>query len=82
MFFQILEDIDTRQDANAEQPRIFGHTRRTTAFFGMQDILVYRELVPPTQVPREQHLLRPEVIASLERSLTEHGDIWAELANY
>lgn len=33
-------------------------------------------------VPREQHRLpRPEVIESLERSLVEHGDIWAELAN-
>jgi hypothetical protein len=31
----------------------------------------------------EQHRLpRPEVIASLEHSLKEHGDIWAELAKH
>ncbi|HUX76170.1 MAG TPA: hypothetical protein VMY40_05975 [Anaerolineae bacterium] len=31
----------------------------------------------------EQHWLpRPEVVASLEHSLKEHGDIWAELAKH
>jgi hypothetical protein len=38
---------------------------------------VRREPIPqePCEIPR------PEVIESLERSLTEHEDVWAELAN-
>jgi hypothetical protein len=79
MLFQVI-DIDTRQHANAEQPPIFGQP--TTVFFGMQ-VIENREMTFMTPTPREQRPLpRQEVIESLERSLREHGDIWAELAKH
>ena len=33
------------------------------------------------QTRERRYFLREEVIESLERSLTEHADVWAELAN-
>ncbi len=36
--------------------------------------------VPPTGADADQP--HPDVIASLERSLKEHADVWAELSRY
>jgi hypothetical protein len=78
MLTQII-DIDTRQYANTEQSGVFAQA--TTDFFVMQDVMFDRATMLITQVSRGRHLLpRPEVLQSLERSLVEHGEIWAELA--
>lgn len=81
MLFQILPDIDTRQYANSEQVTAFGSS--TTDFFGMQLLQMNRDVTLVTSVPRGQYAVpRQEFVESLERSLREHGDIWAELANH
>lgn len=81
MCVQVTVEIDVRQYANAEQSAIFAEP--TTDFFGMQLFLLDREAVSLEQVSHEQPSeLRREVIESLERSLVEYGDVWAELAKY
>ena len=65
MFNQIVEDIDARQDANAEQLRIF--RRPTTDFFGMQYIPRDREMAMTTQgfpykIPREVSRAREQFV--------------------
>jgi len=67
--------------ANAEQLKIFAQP--TTDFFGAQHIVINRDVAMTALTSQEEgSRLRPEVIKSLERSLKEHADIWAELANY
>ena len=78
MISQVI-DIDMRRYANAGQPKIFG--RATTDFFAMQDIAINRGIALTAQAPRRRPVLpRPQVVESLERSLAEHGETWAELA--
>jgi len=81
MFFQVAQDmIDLREYANSEQPRFFGQS--AADFFGMQAIPIDWEGVPATQVQLEQSQSpRTEVVESLQRSLTQHRDVWAELAH-
>jgi len=79
MFFQSAIDFKTTQYANAEQPEFFAEL--TTDLLPMTPILMIGEEEPTVQVPHErQQIPRPHVIESLERSLAEHGDIWAKLA--
>jgi hypothetical protein len=81
MLFQILPDMDTRQYANSEQAT--GFAPSTTDFFGMQLLQMDRDVALRTLAPRGQYAVpRQEFVESLERSLREHGDIWAELANH
>jgi len=82
MLFQIMPDVDVRKYANSEPPS--GLVAPTTDFFGVQLLRMRQDIAPITQMPREQRSLprpRQEVIESLERSIAEHGDVWAELAN-
>jgi hypothetical protein len=72
---QVSVDVDTEQYANAEQSRRYGHA---TAFFGAS----YQQVAMTTR-PSFWHqgpAVREEVVESLERSLEEHKDVWADLA--
>jgi len=80
-FYQSAVDIETSQYANAEQPEFFKEPTRD--FLTVQPFLMVSEEAPTVQLPHErQQIPRPHVIESLERSLAEHGDVWAELARY
>lgn len=79
MLFQIMPDVDVREYANSEPPS--GLVAPTTDFFGVQLLQLRQDIAPITQAPREQRSLpRQEVIESLERSITQHADVWSELA--
>lgn len=81
MAFQSAVCMETTQYANSEQPKFFAEP--TTDFFGMQSILIGSQVtLPVSSSSGRQPIPRPHVIESLERSLAEHGDIWAELARY
>lgn len=73
MLFQIMSNIDIRKYANSEQPKIFRES--TTAFSSIPVTLINK-----TVTASRGSVLRPEVTESLERSMREHGSIWAELA--
>ncbi len=81
MSFQVAQDmIDLREYANAEQPRFFGQS--STDFFGVQAVPIDWKDVPATQMqPEQSQSPRTEVVESLQRSLTQHRDVWAELAH-
>lgn len=80
MNFQRAVDYETAEYANAEQPEFFA--KPTTDRLPMTPVLMMDNREPTLQVPRErQQIPRPHVIESLEHSLAEHGDIWAELAS-
>lgn len=78
VFYQSAVDIETSEYSNAEQPEFFKEP--TQGFFTVQPYLVVSEEAPTVRVPYEQQIPRPHVIESLERSLAEHRDVWAELA--
>ncbi len=76
-----MTDITMRQYANTGQPEIF--RRATTDFFAMHDIAISRGITMTAPAPHRRHALpRPQVVESLERSLMEHGETWAELAKH
>lgn len=82
MFFQIMHSDDTRMYANAGQPRFLGQELRTTSFFGPGQALSLQSPLLVPQVSCDQRLhVRREVAESLGRSLVEHRDVWADLAN-
>jgi hypothetical protein len=75
MPFQVWTDVDTAQYANAEQLDHYGDA--TTLFgVGYQQAAMSADVSSWDQGPA----LRQEVVESLERSLEEHRDVWADLA--
>jgi hypothetical protein len=71
---------DWREFANAKQTTAL--VVQTTELFDMHAFLGYREI--DVDLPASRELPsgpRHDVIESLERSLEEHNDVWAELAN-
>lgn len=78
-FYQSAVDIEASQYANAEQPQFFEEQPRNS--LTVQPFLMVSEEAPTPEVSHEQQQIpRPRIIESLERSLSEHGDVWAELA--
>jgi len=81
MLFQIPADMDIRQDANAGQPKTFANP--TTAFFAAEHLLLAPDVTVAALASHERRSgVRRSVVESLERSLTEHADVWAELAKH
>jgi hypothetical protein len=81
MFFQSAVSSVTTKYANADQCEFFAEP--TTEFFGRQSLLIDWERAPRTGILSEEGgVPRLEVVESMERSLKEHANVWAELAEH
>lgn len=80
MLGQIMMDLETRQDANAGQPEIFGQP--TTDFFGMQDIPRSREMTLTEQESPSIHIPREKTSDQiLDEVFRDYADAWRKLAH-
>ena len=80
MLGQIMMDLDTRQDANAGQPKIFGQP--TTDFFGMQDIPKSLEMTLSSQESPTIHIPGEKTSGQiLDEVFRDYEDAWRKLAH-
>ncbi len=71
--------------SNGTTPVAQMNVGETQLFISVDDVVMcgpFSLRDAPSRTPHANHSIRPEVAESLEHSLTEHADIWAELARH
>ncbi len=83
-----LAHVCTIGPYNSTKPVASYRVDEVTTLIGIEDVAMFgggwtlRGLPSPLEPAVDDTRVRPDVVASLERSLREHADVWAELSRY